>query len=103
MIICNAAIGVTRRQPAVSLTRRCHGAVPYPPREEPKRRGCVRAPVQSGNYSSRASTGRARAKRTKLQSPERRGHRSEEHTSELQSLRHLVCRLLLEKKKKKVA
>src|SRR5262245_65050546 len=28
-----------------------------------------------------------------------RRHRSEEHTSELQSLRHLVCRLLLEKKK----
>src|SRR5437899_9672274 len=27
------------------------------------------------------------------------GFRSEEHTSELQSLRHLVCRLLLEKKK----
>src|SRR5437899_9517603 len=26
------------------------------------------------------------------------GSRSEEHTSELQSLRHLVCRLLLEKK-----
>src|SRR5947199_1383511 len=36
--------------------------------------------------------------------PERRrcrllNGRSEEHTSELQSLRHLVCRLLLEKKK----
>src|SRR5258708_14055132 len=27
-------------------------------------------------------------------------HRSEEHTSELQSPDHLVCRLLLEKKKK---
>src|SRR5437660_2275633 len=27
-------------------------------------------------------------------------HRSEEHTSELQSRGHLVCRLLLEKKKK---
>src|ERR1039458_10420364 len=27
--------------------------------------------------------------------------RSEEHTSELQSLRHIVCRLLLVKKKKK--
>jgi len=27
--------------------------------------------------------------------------RSEEHTSELQSLTNLVCRLLLEKKKKK--
>src|ERR1039458_8894316 len=29
----------------------------------------------------------------------RERNRSEEHTSELQSLRHLVCRLLLEKKK----
>src|SRR2546429_6673133 len=29
------------------------------------------------------------------------GQRSEEHTSELQSRLHLVCRLLLEKKKKK--
>src|SRR2546425_5773590 len=29
--------------------------------------------------------------------------RSEEHTSELQSLAYLVCRLLLEKKKKTVA
>src|SRR5438874_3248502 len=29
------------------------------------------------------------------------GERSEEHTSELQSRRDLVCRLLLEKKKKK--
>src|SRR2546422_3155427 len=30
----------------------------------------------------------------------RKNHRSEEHTSELQSRLHLVCRLLLEKKKK---
>src|SRR2546422_5719132 len=30
-----------------------------------------------------------------------RGERSEEHTSELQSRLHLVCRLLLEKKKRK--
>src|SRR2546422_5206610 len=40
--------------------------------------------------------------------PRFRGHvgephpRSEEHTSELQSRLHLVCRLLLEKKKKKL-
>src|SRR5437899_12590426 len=36
-----------------------------------------------------------------LAAPGNRGRRgrSEEHTSELQSLRHLVCRLLLEKKK----
>src|SRR5256885_11692043 len=32
--------------------------------------------------------------------PRRRRHRSEEHTSELQSPCNLVCRLLLEKKKK---
>src|SRR2546427_4436545 len=31
------------------------------------------------------------------------GMRSEEHTSELQSQSNLVCRLLLEKKKKKIA
>src|SRR5229473_7883623 len=33
--------------------------------------------------------------------PPARSSRSEEHTSELQSLAYLVCRLLLEKKKKK--
>src|SRR2546426_7219545 len=33
--------------------------------------------------------------------PPRPGRRSEEHTSELQSPCNLVCRLLLEKKKKK--
>src|SRR2546425_7689380 len=33
--------------------------------------------------------------------PRAAGARSEEHTSELQSLAYLVCRLLLEKKKKK--
>src|SRR2546430_3763839 len=32
---------------------------------------------------------------------QRRANRSEEHTSELQSQSNLVCRLLLEKKKKK--
>src|SRR2546422_7933398 len=32
----------------------------------------------------------------------RRGRRSEEHTSELQSRLHLVCRLLLEKKKNRI-
>src|SRR5262245_26317994 len=38
----------------------------------------------------------SQAHKGKVRSP---AHRSEEHTSELQSLRHLVCRLLLEKKK----
>src|ERR1039458_10805812 len=38
-------------------------------------------------------------KPTQPRSPSNSSSRSEEHTSELQSLRHLVCRLLLEKKK----
>src|SRR2546425_6930331 len=37
----------------------------------------------------------------KSTTPEELAGRSEEHTSELQSLAYLVCRLLLEKKKKK--
>src|SRR5438045_4777966 len=41
------------------------------------------------------SRGEARLRRCRY----RERNRSEEHTSELQSLRHLVCRLLLEKKK----
>src|SRR5258705_2425571 len=36
---------------------------------------------------------------TPIDTPPMVAYRSEEHTSELQSLRHLVCRLLLEKKK----
>src|SRR2546425_8462112 len=38
---------------------------------------------------------------TKNVHPNRFVERSEEHTSELQSLAYLVCRLLLEKKKKR--
>src|SRR2546421_3295083 len=52
---------------------------------------------RSSSPSSRspvpARTGRSRRRRA----------RSEEHTSELQSRSDLVCRLLLEKKKKKIA
>src|SRR5205814_9083025 len=40
-----------------------------------------------------------RAKEKEVNNVEDVWKRSEEHTSELQSLRHLVCRLLLEKKK----
>src|SRR5437764_1842576 len=40
---------------------------------------------------------RARSRRS---APRRASRRSEEHTSELQSPMYLVCRLLLEKKKK---
>src|SRR5438552_3989746 len=56
--------------------------------------------LSSGNWSSRLY--RLSRVRPKLE-PRDAGHRarSEEHTSELQSPDHLVCRLLLEKKKTK--
>src|SRR5690625_7078814 len=45
-------------------------------------------------------TASGRAHSTSSQPPPSPSTRSEEHTSELQSRGHLVCRLLLEKKKK---
>src|SRR5437870_10228204 len=50
-----------------------------------------------------ATTSRAQAEATAraIVARESTGVRSEEHTSELQSRGHLVCRLLLEKKKKR--
>src|SRR5437899_8362112 len=56
--------------------------------------GMVHRPTWGG-LGGRGSGGQIRLPFEKL-----RAQRSEEHTSELQSLRHLVCRLLLEKKKK---
>src|SRR6266496_5380133 len=44
-------------------------------------------------------TGSARPLPQRRRTPSRTGRRSEEHTSELQSRRELVCRPLLEKKK----
>src|SRR3712207_9278184 len=50
-------------------------------------------------YGSRIGTARATPSR---RSATGSNGRSEEHTSELQSRQYLVCRLLLEKKKKKI-
>src|SRR5258707_9979494 len=50
--------------------------------------------ASTGNRGVPAACGRFHRR------PDRR--RSEEHTSELQSRQYLVCRLLLEKKKKKI-
>src|SRR2546430_3116586 len=49
----------------------------------------------------RADRDRVRDRRWRAQALPLRHRRSEEHTSELQSQSNLVCRLLLEKKKKK--
>src|SRR5256886_7426392 len=66
------------------------------------------APRPVARASARATVPRRRARRcsTALRDdvpragPRRSAERSEEHTSELQSQSNLVCRLLLEKKKK---
>src|SRR3989441_8839205 len=50
--------------------------------------------------STRVPTGALRLMRNCASSDAGKNSRSEEHTSELQSLAYLVCRLLLEKKKK---
>src|SRR5207253_10132801 len=52
-------------------------------------RGVSGANRRGGGHGERRRSGRSRRRR-----------RSEEHTSELQSRGHLVCRLLLEKKKR---
>src|SRR3712207_7221329 len=61
-------------------------------RSDPRRTG-----RGSGARAWRADTARAHGADAALRSRDR--HRSEEHTSELQSRQYLVCRLLLEKKK----
>src|SRR3712207_7691772 len=61
---------------------------------DPPERGAVRLRPDQRHPRRRRPRVRARPDRG------RGAHRSEEHTSELQSRQYLVCRLLLEKKKK---
>src|SRR5205823_13864957 len=65
---------------------------PRPPPASP------RAPVRSSAGTAAAASPRARAAPPAPAPFRSRASRSEEHTSELQSLAYLVCRLLLEKK-----
>src|SRR2546425_4157769 len=82
-------------------TPTCHSPAPMklfrcPPKlGDVKRTGIQPCPNASGGAARMPATmpSAARHRRCKV--------RSEEHTSELQSLAYLVCRLLLEKKKKK--
>src|SRR2546426_5405356 len=68
-----------------------HDALPISGRDRVVRRATVRQPARGG------ARGRGGAGPYRGCAPLR--HRSEEHTSELQSPCNLVCRLLLEKKK----
>src|SRR2546422_7911629 len=77
----------TRRPPGAGLpVRTAHAAVCFPPGVDAPRRGIGRRPKPAGGHARRIDA-------------RRETNRSEEHTSELQSRLHLVCRLLLEKKK----
>src|SRR3712207_6863868 len=67
------------------------------PRSEPLAPVPVRAP--RGRHDGRELRGRHRV-RVGDDRGDEQPQRSEEHTSELQSRQYLVCRLLLEKKKK---
>src|SRR5205814_9546515 len=67
-----------------------------------RRLGRRHPPAVSGDHALARHVGERQERSARPhQRRQARDQRSEEHTSELQSLRHLVCRLLLEKKKKK--
>src|SRR5207253_9998090 len=80
-----------------------HDALPISP-GGPLRRAPLRTASRARRCCGSRTSGRSgRARRpdrsSRRASWRRPGTRSEEHTSELQSRGHLVCRLLLEKKK----
>src|SRR5690625_7125532 len=80
--------------PYTTLFRSVDAPLPFagPRGEGLRRRGCHHP---DRRHSDRGSD------RGRRRSPPGCPARSEEHTSELQSRGHLVCRLLLEKKKRK--
>src|SRR5205823_13203357 len=78
------------RSPAPAAGR----STPPSPAQRPDARVSLSAEVSRNAPSPVFQAARGKA-------PSTIARRSEEHTSELQSLAYLVCRLLLEKKKKK--
>src|SRR5260370_3104850 len=90
----------SRNMPTVISSRISSAITPYSPRPESTMAlatGSITPSVDSENAKMPASDTTSRI--TADSSPATLG-RSEEHTSELQSHLNLVCRLLLEKKKK---
>src|SRR5690349_23982753 len=82
--------------PYTTLFRSCSGSTV--PTEDVDSSNSLSAEAVTSTVVFRLATSRAKFNRTWAALP-RRTSRSEEHTSELQSRRDLVCRLLLEKKK----
>src|SRR5438045_4873441 len=88
--------------PTYFFTLSLHDALPIfsapnfnTPTVKPSATMTISPTLAPGNIKARTN----RPSCTRNRSFTKKCTRSEEHTSELQSLRHLVCRLLLEKKK----
>src|SRR5690625_6290247 len=81
-----------RNQPKLTHPRPPRGCPSPPARMQKLRRGPLFRFSRAPNSTTRKASSAPVAAESE---------RSEEHTSELQSRGHLVCRLLLEKKKKK--
>src|SRR5438876_8859321 len=97
----------TDTAPTALYTLSLHDALPISAEVEvavvPAERGiAVELDLQGGHPRARPPLVRAQHHGHGPVQVPRRCHRSEEHTSELQSPVHLVCRLLLEKKKNKL-
>src|SRR2546425_8899990 len=83
----------TARRPANGVTNCAKRNAPLP--------RCAGSRIEESSRAARVYVLSKFISRPELEPPPRRDPaRSEEHTSELQSLAYLVCRLLLEKKKK---
>src|SRR3712207_7053677 len=78
--------------PYTTLFRSRSASPPRPPHPRHRRLGAPPADAPPRARGARTRPDAARARRSE--------RRSEEHTSELQSRQYLVCRLLLEKKKR---
>src|SRR2546425_9588647 len=94
-----------QRGPPMQITLLWHAAgtaIPSHRRSPPSRAPTVAWYDETCSSVTRSATSRSSPTSTTARPPSWTpcsGSRSEEHTSELQSLAYLVCRLLLEKKK----
>src|SRR2546425_9228029 len=89
--------------PACSVSRSSarRNAMPWPIAVKSLMRALDAIPMSAATASASTFHGRFGATHSSSVAGHGTPMRSEEHTSELQSLAYLVCRLLLEKKKKK--
>src|SRR3712207_8909561 len=87
--------------PYTTLFRSAHQRVVVD-EQHPDAGGVVVAAAVPGHAPTSSSRGRGTDRPPAAGRPPAGPVRSEEHTSELQSRQYLVCRLLLEKKKKSI-